>query len=139
MSLFQAIVVPSLILVAILVLVETSLRAVPWRIGLLWTGLWLSAAILIAFPAGTAVIAKSVGIGRGADLVLYGATLVGLGVSLYFYRRCRHLEELLTGVMRREALRAACRGHSTTGSERPLVTASASPGTRAPDKPSVNS
>lgn len=118
MSLFQAIVVPSLILVALLVLVETSLRVVPWRTGLLWTGLWLSAAILIAFPAGTVIIAKSLGIGRGADLVLYGATLAGLGVSLYFYRRCRRLEELLTGVIRREAIREARRGHPTRPRDR---------------------
>jgi hypothetical protein len=69
----------------------------------------------VAFPTATVVLAKWLGIGRGADLVLYAATVAGLGVSLYFYGRYRRLEELLTGVIRREALRDARRGHADRG------------------------
>ena len=120
MSLFQTIVVPSLFLVAVLVLVNTSRRAVPWRTGILWTGLWLTAAMLVSFPGVTVLLARWLGIGRGADLVLYVATVAGLGVSLYFYGRYRRLEELTTGLIRREALREARRGRmDTDGSGRP--------------------
>jgi hypothetical protein len=109
MNMFQAVVVPSLVVIALLVLVRTARHTVPWRTGILWMAAWSIAATLVAFPASTAVIAKWLGIGRGADLVLYAATLSGLGASLYFYGRYRHLEELVTGMIRREALRAACR------------------------------
>lgn len=112
MSLFQFLVAPAVALVAVLILVESSRRALPWRTGLLWSSLWFAAAILITFPQATVVLARWLGIGRGADLVLYAATVVGLGVSLYFYRRCQRLEELLTGVIRREALRGARRGRA---------------------------
>lgn len=115
MTLFQTIVVPALVLVSVLVFVETARRAVPWRTGLLWTGVWLTAAMFVAFPTATVVLAKWLGIGRGADLVLYAAAVAGLGVSLYFYGRYRRLEELLTGVIRREALRDARRGHAERG------------------------
>jgi small membrane protein len=107
MNPFQAIVVPCLMFIAVLVLVRTGRHGVPWRTGILWTVIWSVAAILIAFPSATAVIAKWLGIGRGADLVLYATALGGLGASLYFYGRCRSLEEMVTGVIRREALRAA--------------------------------
>jgi small membrane protein len=114
MNAFQAIFVPSLMFIALLVLVRTGRHVVPWRTGILWTAIWSVAATLIAFPGATGVIAKWLGIGRGADLVLYATTLFGLGASLYFYGRCRSLEELVTGVIRRESLRAPERDRSPT-------------------------
>lgn len=110
MSLFQTVAVPSLAAVAALVLVGTVRHRLPWRTGVLWTLLWAAAAILVAYPSGTAVLARWLGIGRGADLVFYAATVAGLGVSLYFHGRYRRMEELLTGVIRREALRSARHG-----------------------------
>jgi hypothetical protein len=71
---------------------------------------WLAAATFIAFPASTTTIARGLGIGRGADLILYLAILAGMGASLYFYVRFRRVELALTGLMRREALRTAIKG-----------------------------
>jgi hypothetical protein len=108
---FQLIVVPSLCAIVAAILVGMVRRAVPRRSGILWAALWSTAAVLIAFPNATAILARGLGIGRGADLVLYGATLTGLGASLYFFRRYRHIEQMVTGLMRREALRNARRGN----------------------------
>ena len=114
MSAFQLLVVPPLVAVALWMAVRTLRRELPRRSGVLWTGLWSGAGVLVAFPSATAFIAASLGIGRGADLVLYGATLSGLAASLYFYNRYRRLEEMLTVIIRREALREASQGLGST-------------------------
>ncbi len=114
MSPFQLIVVPALSAVVLWMAVRTFRHDVPWRTGALWTAVWATADALVALPSATAVVASWLGIGRGADLVLYGATLAGLGVSLYFYNRYRRLEEIVTVLVRREALRNARRGNAAT-------------------------
>lgn len=48
-----------------------------------------------------------VGIGCGADLVFYLAILGGVSVCFYFYQRSRQLENLITELIRREAVRNA--------------------------------
>ena len=116
MTLFQSIFVPTCLLAVVLVLWRTLRGSVGRRSGLFWASVWLAAAILIADPAFTTVVAHWFGIGRGADLVLYLAVLAGLGLALFFYGRQRRLETLLTGLMRREALRASRHGGSDAGS-----------------------
>lgn len=111
---FQLIFVPLSILIALAVLLRTLRGTVPARNGIFWTFVWCGAAAFIAFPGVTAVVAHQLGIGRGADLILYLTTLAGLGASLYFYARCRELEFLVSGVIRREALRNPRRGDSLT-------------------------
>ena len=68
---------------------------------------WCGAAAAIARPDYTSQLAVAVGIGRGADLVFYMAILAGASVSFYFYQRTRQLENLITELIRREALRNA--------------------------------
>ena len=38
---------------------------------LLWFLIWILAIVIIAYPQGTVLVANKVGIGRGADLVVY--------------------------------------------------------------------
>lgn len=52
-------------------------------------------------------VAQAVGVGRGADLLLYGLTITFLGYVAASYRRMRVLEQHLTTVARELALRAA--------------------------------
>ena len=113
MNFFQVIFVPLSALVGLIVFVRTLRRRMPGRNGLFWTLVWAGAAVFIAFPTSTALVAQRVGIGRGADLIFYLATLAGLGGSLYFYGRYRALEALVSGIIRREALRAPRRGGGT--------------------------
>ena len=112
MTLFQTIFVPLCALVALLVLARTLRSTGSRRNGLFWTGVWLAAAALIADPSATTTLAKWLGIGRGADLILYLATLAGMSAGLFFYTRYRRLEIMVTGIIRREALQVPRQGQS---------------------------
>lgn len=44
-----------------------------------WSGIFLTAIIIVLFPGLTSSVAQRVGIGRGADIVIY------ISISLIFY------------------------------------------------------
>lgn len=115
MTLFQSIFVPLCFMASAVVLARTVRRSIGWRSGLLWTAVWSAAGMFIARPRVTSVVAGWLGIGRGADLVLYVAVLAGLGVSWHFYSRHRRVEMLITGLIRREALNSPRRGTRPSG------------------------
>jgi hypothetical protein len=119
MTVFQVIVVPLLMALAASTLIRAMRGVAPRGPGFLWAGVWTVAASCVAFPAVTGILANWLGIGRGADLVLYATALAGLATALYFYRRYRHLEGMMTGVIRREAMRSARRGgvHDNSGTQ----------------------
>jgi small membrane protein len=106
-TVFQAIFVPLCALLAARASFRTLSGRVPRLSGFLGVLIWSSAAVAIAVPKLTIFLADAVGIGRGADLVFYLAILGGVNVSFYFYQRNRHLENLLTELIRREAIRGA--------------------------------
>jgi hypothetical protein len=58
--------------------VYLRLKSRSLRLGefLFWIGLWLAALVGILFPEFTTYVAKLVGIGRGADVVVYGAIML---------------------------------------------------------------
>lgn len=79
---------------------------------LLLVGFVVLAAIAILFPRVMTQVAQLLGVGRGADLLLYGLTVVFLGYVAASYRRMRQLEQQVTTLARELALRAAV--HDTT-------------------------
>ncbi len=106
-NVFQAIFVPLCALLALRALLRTWRGRAPRVSGAIGIVVWSAAAFAIALPDLTSLVAKRVGINRGADLVFYLAILAGIGVSFYFYQRSRQLENLITGAIRREAIRNA--------------------------------
>ena len=114
---FQVFFVPLCALLALRALLRTWGRRVPKLSGVLGILVWSAAAIAIAQPDLTSHVAKAVGINRGADLVFYLAILAGVSVCFYFYQRTRQLENLITGVIRREAIRNARFGSQPTPGE----------------------
>ncbi|MEO7146809.1 MAG: DUF2304 domain-containing protein [Terrimesophilobacter sp.] len=64
----------------------------------------VAAASSVFFPQVWTWVAHLVGIGRGADLLLYFLVLTFLGFVATSYRRFRHLEENVTELSRRLAL-----------------------------------
>lgn len=115
MTLFQDIFAPLCVCAAGAMLWRTARGRSPRRNGLFWTAVWLAAGYLILNPLLTTRIAGWLGIGRGADLLLYIAILAGLAGSFYFYVRHRRLEVVVTEIIRREALRSAVQGNRKTG------------------------
>lgn len=99
-----------------LLLALASVTALTWRRAsqqairpleaLAWTAVWGGAAIIVFLPGITTVFANIVGIGRGADLVVY------LGIFflflLVFHLHVVHdrIEKSITELVREETLRA---------------------------------
>lgn len=72
-----------------------------------WIMLWIVAGIAIAWPEGTALLARALGIGRGTDLVLYCAVLTMLVGFLMVYARLQKLNREITLLTRHLALQEA--------------------------------
>ncbi len=69
-----------------------------------WTLLWAGVAFVFWRPDATSSLAAAVGIGRGADLVLYAAVTFLLWALFRVTVRVDRLERQLTTVVRRDAL-----------------------------------
>lgn len=80
------------------------------RLLLLRCCVWLTAAAAIACPNLVQMAAEILGVGRGADVVLYVFVLAFVGVSFYFYARYVRLQRQISQLVRHIALREACRG-----------------------------
>ena len=107
MTSFQWIAFIVLGLFFVLTLTVTVRRGIGPRAGLGWGLLWIATAVAIARPELTAWVARLLGIGRGADLVLYFAIL-GLVFGVFaLYVRLRRIESDLTKIVRELAIRSA--------------------------------
>jgi hypothetical protein len=67
--------------------------------------LFLTASILVIFPGVTTVVAHALGVGRGADLVLYVSLVTGIDIALLLYLRVRDLEQKIAKLAREMAIR----------------------------------
>lgn len=67
-------------------------------------GVWLAAGIAIAQPLLLQQLANLLGIGRGADALLYLLVFAFFGTSFFLYARTVVLQRQLTQLVRRYAL-----------------------------------
>jgi len=107
MNLFQILavaVVSGLFVVSILAMIRGWATR---REGLIWAFVWLATGVAIARPNLTVHVADFLGIGRGADLVLYCAVIVMLIGFFMVYARLRRLRRDLTLLSRHLAIRDA--------------------------------
>lgn len=79
-------------------------RGTRWRGAAVRAILWLSVTVTLLRPGITITVARALGIGRGADLVLYVFIIGSLGAVLYFYGRVVKLESAITVLVRHVAL-----------------------------------
>jgi hypothetical protein len=70
---------------------------------------WLGAAVAIVVPGLVQGFAEVLGIGRGADVVLYVSVLAFVWAAFYLYARCLRLEREITALTRHLAIRDAIR------------------------------
>jgi hypothetical protein len=115
MSVFQLIALA--VLAALLVWELVGFRRSPtrWGVGLVRTAVWLAAAVAVARPDWVQDVATRVGIGRGADVVLYLFVFLFLGTSFYFYSRYVRLQRQVTELVRYLAIRDARRPAESGG------------------------
>lgn len=71
---------------------------------------WFGTGLAIYQPNLVQAVAQSIGIGRGADVVLYLFVLIFICASFYFYSGQVTLERRLTELLRVQAISNARRG-----------------------------
>ncbi len=76
----------------------------PRGVSLAATTVWFLSFVFILSPDLTMQAANLLGIGRGADLVLYVFAILFIVTFFYFYARFRTLESQLTEIVRHIAL-----------------------------------
>ena len=81
---------------------STTLLAVRRLVLIAFAG---AAAASILFPGALTWVANQVGVGRGADLLLYGSVVLAVFVALGFHHRIQVLEDRVTALTRALALR----------------------------------
>jgi hypothetical protein len=107
MSTFQIVTLPLLVALAAGTALAAARRRIAFRPAFAWMLLWIAAAIAIAAPDVLVQIAHLLGIGRGADLVLYLSILFMFVAVFLSYLRFRRLEEQMTRIVRHLAIREA--------------------------------
>lgn len=110
MTTFQLLVIPLLLIVALLDLRGLIAGRGNVALRLARVVLWLVAAMLVAQPALSSWLAGLVGIGRGADLVIYSFMLVAPIAWFHLHTKHYSLERKLVQLARAEALRSPIRG-----------------------------
>ncbi len=85
------------------------------HVRLIRCSVWVGTGIAIAEPGLVQSIAEVLGIGRGADVVLYLAVIAFLWVAFFLYSRCLRLEREITALTRHLAIRDASRSASRAG------------------------
>lgn len=107
---FQWVGVPLAVALAALAVTRFIRRPASRRVAGFWALTWLAAAAAIAAPNLTTTLARSVGISRGADLLLYCAVLGGFlgfwSVSVQLRRTQREITSLARTVALQGAHRA---------------------------------
>lgn len=107
MSAFQTLIVLLFVTLAVLTLSAGLRGTVPKRVVAAGLLLWTFGAIATVWPHTVADLAHALGVGRGADLLLYMTTLSLAVVCFYMYARFRRVERQLTLLVRRLAMEAA--------------------------------
>ena len=110
MTSFQLVTLPLLALMAVATALQMARHRLTSRAGTAWMALWIAAAAAIAFPDILVGIAHFLGIGRGADLVLYLSILFSFAAFFVTYLRFRRVDEQLTKIVRHLAIRDAQKG-----------------------------
>lgn len=115
MNVFQIVGVSTAVLMACVTALQLARHREQTRMRLLLTLIWLAAAGAILRPDLSMRLANAVGIGRGADLLLYVAILASLIVWFTVYLRLVSHEKQLTEVVRHLAIAEARRTHQAPG------------------------
>jgi hypothetical protein len=102
----------------VLCLITMKRRQLKRSIGSLWVLFWAASASAMLQPDITRIIARALGIGRGADLVMY-CGILGTAIGFFlFYLRFRQLEGNLTKLVRHIAVQEAKGAEKTPGVEK---------------------
>jgi len=99
-------------------LLASALRGrIRLRGALPWIGLWCASAVAFAWPDATGVVARKLGVDRGADLISYLSVLAMLAGFFLVSLRLRGLNRQITLLVRQLAISDAERNLEATREE----------------------
>ena len=104
MNIFQYLVIALLLALMAATLRATISGGVRKRVASFWLLVWTVAGIAAIWPNSTVYLARALGIGRGADLVLYCSVFASLAGFFYVYTRFRRIDRSLTLLVRQLAV-----------------------------------
>ena len=107
----------TLVLVAVVLVAFAQLRQIPLVGGVVICSA-LFGVYIVWMPEHATYLANMVGIGRGADLVLYVWVLIGSAILLLLYLNSREQLQLITALARKMALAEAERGERAQSARR---------------------
>ena len=81
-----------------------------WKLRLMRSVVWSAAMLAVLNPTQVTRLANLLGIGRGADIVLYTVTLAFFSASFFFYAQQLRLERKLSRLAGYIALHSEGRG-----------------------------
>jgi hypothetical protein len=98
-------------LLVLLVLLIVYRVVIKWRQGILsqrdfifWAGFWLVVGFIVIIPETTSFLAELVGIGRGADLVVYLSIVLVFYIIFQMTIKMEKIERNVTKIIRAMAL-----------------------------------
>jgi hypothetical protein len=71
---------------------------------LFWLAVWVGAAIIVSHPNTSTFLADLVGIGRGADLIIYVSFVIAFYLIFRIHLTLNRVEEEITQIVRSMAL-----------------------------------
>jgi hypothetical protein len=104
-------VVFTIMLIAVVMIAFAQLPRIPLVGGMVICAA-LFGAYIVWMPDQATYLANLIGIGRGADLVLYVWVLISCAILLLLYLNLREQLQLITALARRMALTDATRGET---------------------------
>jgi len=104
MNLFQLIVTPLAIALFVRSLLNFFRRDHGRRVWLVAALTWLLSGLSVLRPDLTMLVAKYLGIGRGADLVLYVVAILFVASLFYYYGKFQSIESQMAELVRHLAL-----------------------------------
>lgn len=101
---FQILALTLLVMIVVVTFEAAARGGIRKRIATLWLLVWAAAGTAVVWPQSTALVATALGIGRGADLILYCTVVATMIGFFYVYTRFRRLDRQLTLLVRRLAV-----------------------------------
>jgi hypothetical protein len=99
-------------LLSFLILLIVYRVVIKWKQGILtsrdlvfWTGFWLVVGIIILLPDTTSYLAEIVGVGRGADLIVYLSIVLIFYIIFQMTIKVEKIERNITKVVRTVAMK----------------------------------
>ena len=104
MLLIQPLLIILLILVVIGLIDKLRKKQIGFLSFLIWLVFWIAVAVIIIWPETTSTLARILGVGRGADVIVYIGLIVIFYFIFYFTLKLRTISQQITKIVRKISL-----------------------------------